>query len=153
MILRACFSVSLARPASSSFWANFSAFFGKVQLRGVPDGVFGDQEVFYDPNAQTINQSVTGKQKGLPAKPAFLAEAPIPPEQQQNQDLSLLLAQWMTNPQNRFFARASVNRLWSQFFGRGIVHPVDDFGPHNPASQPRLLCFRSPRERTHRWVP
>jgi len=32
-----------------------------------------------------------------------------------------------------------VNRMWGHFMGRGIVHPVDDFGPHNPPSHPELL--------------
>jgi hypothetical protein len=48
-------------------------------------------------------------------------------------------AQWITSPENRFFARAMVNRLWSQFFGRGLVNPVDDMHDANPASHPELL--------------
>ncbi|HEY1067274.1 MAG TPA: DUF1553 domain-containing protein, partial [Pirellulales bacterium] len=34
---------------------------------------------------------------------------------------------------------AAVNRLWGHFLGFGLVHPVDDFGPHNPASHPTIL--------------
>ena len=29
--------------------------------------------------------------------------------------------------------------MWGHFIGRGFVHPVDDFGPHNPPSHPELL--------------
>ena len=29
--------------------------------------------------------------------------------------------------------------MWAHFMGRGFVHPVDDFGPHNPPSHPELL--------------
>lgn len=36
-------------------------------------------------------------------------------------------------------ARAFVNRIWGHFMGRGIVHPVDDFGDHNAPSNPELL--------------
>ena len=36
-------------------------------------------------------------------------------------------------------ARAMVNRMWSHFFGYGFTRPVDDMGPHNPASHPELL--------------
>ncbi len=43
------------------------------------------------------------------------------------------LAAWLTAPDNPFFARAGVNRLWSQLLGRGIVEPVDDFRDSNPA--------------------
>lgn len=50
-----------------------------------------------------------------------------------------LLADWITEDQNPYFARMAVNRIWSQFFGRGIVDPVDDFSDSNPPSHPRVL--------------
>lgn len=50
-----------------------------------------------------------------------------------------LLADWMTDPKNPFVARAAVNRLWGQLLGRGLVHPVDDFGTNNPPSHPEVL--------------
>jgi hypothetical protein len=49
------------------------------------------------------------------------------------------LADWLTSSGNRQFARATVNLLWSHFFGAGLVEPRDDFGPHNPALSPELL--------------
>ena len=49
------------------------------------------------------------------------------------------LAQWITSPDNPFFARAMVNRTWAEFFGTGLVDPVDDMGPHNLPSHPALL--------------
>lgn len=49
------------------------------------------------------------------------------------------LAAFVTGPDNLQFARACVNRVWAQLMGRGIVHPVDDFGDHNDASLPELL--------------
>jgi hypothetical protein len=49
------------------------------------------------------------------------------------------LADWMTSRENPYFARAAVNRMWGHFFGTGLVHPVDDFGPENPPSHPELL--------------
>src|SRR5262249_6353850 len=36
------------------------------------------------------------------------------------------LADWMTAPENRYFARTAVNRLWAHFFGSGLAEPVDD---------------------------
>ena len=36
-------------------------------------------------------------------------------------------------------AQAMINRMWSHFFGYGFTRPVDDMGPHNPASHPELL--------------
>jgi hypothetical protein len=38
-----------------------------------------------------------------------------------------------------YFAEAAVNRMWSYFFGRGIVNPVDDFRSTNPPTHPELL--------------
>ena len=46
----------------------------------------------------------------------------------------------MTNPENPFFARAAVNRVWAALFGRGIVEPVDDFRISNPAVNEPLLA-------------
>ena len=49
------------------------------------------------------------------------------------------LGEMITESTNESFAQAFVNRTWGHFFGRGFVHPVDDFGTHNPASHPELL--------------
>lgn len=48
-------------------------------------------------------------------------------------------ADWLTAPENPYFAKVAVNRVWAHFFGVGLVDPLDDFGPHNPASHPELL--------------
>jgi hypothetical protein len=49
------------------------------------------------------------------------------------------LVSWLKSPNNPYFAHAAVNRVWAILFGRGLVHPIDDFGQHNPASHPELL--------------
>jgi hypothetical protein len=49
------------------------------------------------------------------------------------------LATWMTAPDNPWFAKAAVNRLWAHFLGRGFVDPIADFRPGNPAVLPDLL--------------
>jgi hypothetical protein len=54
-------------------------------------------------------------------------------------DKRVALAKWMTSPENPFFARATANRVWGHYFGRGIVEPIDDFRVTNPASNPELL--------------
>ena len=54
-------------------------------------------------------------------------------------DLRMTLAKWMTAPDNPYFAKAAVNRMWGYFFGRGIVDPVDDFRSTNPPTHPELL--------------
>lgn len=49
------------------------------------------------------------------------------------------LARWITQADNPYFAHAIVNRIWASHFGIGLVDPLDDFSPHNPASHPELL--------------
>ncbi len=49
------------------------------------------------------------------------------------------LAQWLTAPTNRRFVEVSVNRVWHQLLGRGLVDPIDDFRSTNPPSHPELL--------------
>ncbi len=51
------------------------------------------------------------------------------------------LAELVTDPKNRFFSRAFVNRVWAQLIGRGFVEPVDDFRDDNPPSHPQTLDF------------
>ena len=45
----------------------------------------------------------------------------------------------MRSPDNPFFARSFVNRVWGHYFGVGIVDPVDNFSLANPPSNPKLL--------------
>src|SRR5690606_7441228 len=48
-------------------------------------------------------------------------------------------ADWLTAPDNPFFARNIANRIWYHLLGRGIVEPVDDWRVTNPPSNPGLL--------------
>jgi hypothetical protein len=54
-------------------------------------------------------------------------------------DRRAVLAQWLTAPENPYFAPNVANRVWAHFFGRGIVEPVDDIRISNPPSNPELL--------------
>jgi hypothetical protein len=55
------------------------------------------------------------------------------------QDPRHALVDWMARPDNPFFAKALVNRMWGHFMGRGLVDAVDDIRETNPASNPELL--------------
>lgn len=57
------------------------------------------------------------------------------------------LAEWVVK--HPFFAEAAVNRMWSYFFGRGIVDPVDDFRSTNPPTHPELLARMAEEFRSH----
>lgn len=50
-----------------------------------------------------------------------------------------LVVAWLRRPDNPYFARALVNRVWAHYFGRGIVDPPDNLSAFNPATHPELL--------------
>jgi hypothetical protein len=66
----------------------------------------------------------------------FTANKPPPAPEFSRKDE---LAEWITAAENPFFARAIANRLWAQFLGKGLVHPVDNMSPANAPSHPALL--------------
>ncbi|MEO8368550.1 MAG: DUF1553 domain-containing protein [Candidatus Solibacter sp.] len=51
------------------------------------------------------------------------------------------LAAWLTSPENPYFAKAIVNRIWYWLLGRGIIHEPDDLRPGNPPVNPELLTY------------
>jgi hypothetical protein len=55
------------------------------------------------------------------------------------QDAREQVFEWLRSPDNPWFARAFVNRVWGHYFGVGIVDPVDNFSLANPPSNPELL--------------
>jgi hypothetical protein len=56
-----------------------------------------------------------------------------------DQDPRATVMAWLRRPDNPYFARALVNRVWAHYFGRGIVEPPDNLSPFNPATHPELL--------------
>ncbi len=54
-------------------------------------------------------------------------------------DRRKVFADWLTAPDNPYFAKAIVGRVWEALMGRGLVSPVDDMRATNPASHPQLL--------------
>jgi hypothetical protein len=49
------------------------------------------------------------------------------------------LADWLTSPDNPYFASSYVNRLWGYLMGVGLVEPIDDIRAGNPPTNPLLL--------------
>ncbi|MEL7264315.1 MAG: DUF1549 domain-containing protein, partial [Planctomycetota bacterium] len=74
---------------------------------------------------------------GRPQAPAALDQPPL--DINSPQDRRIALADWMTAPDNPYFARAVCNRIWANFFGVGLVEQVDDLRTSNPASNDPLL--------------
>jgi len=83
-----------------------------------------------------FGQIVIPDSKGKTVKAKFLngPEAAV----YNHPSLRKLLVNWMTAPTNKYFAQAAVNKLWANFFGTGIVNPIDDMDP-DKATHPELL--------------
>jgi len=94
-----------------------------------------------DPRELIVFNSGGGEMKhlvgGREMKPKFLGgvEPPLKP----GDDRRAVLAEWLTSPENPYFAKNLANIIWSHFLGVGIVDPVDDIRISNPASNPELL--------------
>ncbi|MHC4470090.1 MAG: DUF1553 domain-containing protein [Planctomycetota bacterium] len=56
-----------------------------------------------------------------------------------DEDPRRVFADWLIRPENPWFTRSVVNRVWAWLMGRGIVHEPDDFRPDNPPMNPVLL--------------
>ncbi|MBL9176074.1 MAG: DUF1553 domain-containing protein [Verrucomicrobiales bacterium] len=112
----------------------FAAFFGPVKQKGAglsPPISAGTESFYYSPGG-TVKNPVSGE--------VMTPRAPDGPEiKDEGNDPRRKLVDWLTSPGNPFFARAAVNRVWAGFFGRGLVHPVDDFRSSNPCVNPALL--------------
>lgn len=93
----------------------------------------GKQNIFHQPGqAGAVNPKTRQflKPRGLGAGPRDIAT---------DQDPRQALADWMSEPENPFFAAALANRYWKHFLGRGLVEPEDDMRVTNPPSNPELL--------------
>jgi hypothetical protein len=91
----------------------------------------GEQIVY-----EAADGDVKDPRDGHPVKPRLLGTSSNVSDDQDRLDA---LAAWITSPDNPFFARAQVNRIWFHLMGRGIVDPVDDFRATNPPSHPAVL--------------
>lgn len=81
--------------------------------------------------------SATNKKTKKPVGPAALGTAfkSLTPDD----DPRMALADWMSGPENPYFAKSLVNRYWKHFFNRGLVEPEDDMRETNPPTNPELL--------------
>jgi len=124
--------------SQNQFWG-LAAFFGRLTHIGDLGGA-GPAVIFDDPAGHGENgggAKVLHPRTKQEVQPSFLDGKVL--SESERVDLRMRLAEWMTSPQNPYFAEAAANRIWGYFFGRGIVNPVDDFRLTNPPTHPELL--------------
>lgn len=142
--------------SQSQFWG-LAAFYERVTLTEWINPTDA-QCVLDDPSGQEIDMGMNGVETlkfievvhprtGVPIEPTFLDGRTL--TAQQVDDPRRMLAEWIT--EHPYFAEAIVNRVWSHFFGRGIVDPVDNFSSSHLPSHPELLeaLARDFREHGH----
>jgi hypothetical protein len=111
-----CHDHPFAKWKKQQFW-EFAAFFSDLQ----PGGKRGELTI---PNTTKVVK-------------AKLLVGDMPEKKGAN--LRGVMADWAVSPENPYFARAAVNRVWMHFFGVGLADPVDSLGEDNPPSHPELL--------------
>jgi hypothetical protein len=111
-----------------------AASFAKVERSGgpSPSGMMGKLVVKVNPKGQLEHLRTH-----QPATPKLLGGEII--QVAETEDPRARLADWMTSPDNPYFARAMANWVWAQFFGKGLADPPDDLSRSNPPVHPELL--------------
>ena len=107
-----------------------AAFFNRVQRKKTPKP---DETFIWVSSKGEVTQPRTGKQM----KPWLPGDGDV--EEAEVDDRRVIFADWLTRPDNPFFAKIEANRIWSHLLGRGIVDPPDDFRDSNPPSNAALL--------------
>jgi hypothetical protein len=129
-------------------WTNndyfgYANLFARVRFKNGAGGD-GDRVLFATDDGDLV-QPLTGK----PQIPRPLGGTTLPPDHAG--DRREALVQWLTAPENPYFARAIVNRVWANFFAVGLVEAVDDIRETNPASNEALFSAAAQWLREHRY--
>lgn len=117
---------------SQDDYYGLTAFFSQIGRK--PTGTRGEDMIFHKRGTAGAANIRTGAV--LPPAPLGTSIPSIAPDE----DPRLRLADWMSSPENPFFAKALVNRYWKHFFRRGLIEPEDDIRDSNPPTNPELLA-------------
>ncbi len=120
---------------SQDDYYGMAAFFTRIGTKNSQEfGIFGRETVIFIRNAG----EATHPRKRVVVKPMPL-DGDAKTSYDDEFDRRKKLADWLTAPTNKMFARNIANRFWGYTMGRGLVEPLDDMRATNPASNPELL--------------
>ena len=125
---------------SQDDYYGMAAWFARTKQKNDPS-LNGAKPNAKNPTAEVVfvtrEGEVTQPRTGKTMKPHFPGgtDADVKP----GEDRRAVLAKWLTQPDNPFFAKSVVNRVWFHVMGKGIVDPVDDFRESNPSCNDELL--------------
>jgi len=107
----------------------FAAFFSQI---GRKTGEDYRETIVYNRGGGDVRHPVGGRVM----EPKFLGG---PVADVKGKDRRQVFAEWLTSPENPYFATSVANRVWRHFYGMGIVEPVDDIRVSNPPSNAELF--------------
>lgn len=109
----------------------FAAYFARVKFKG--QNFMRDDEIVYLARSGEVRHP--GRNESIAPVAFGEAASELTPDEDRREKL----VEWLVRPENPYFARSIVNRLWYHVMGQGIVDPVDDFRDTNPPSNSELL--------------
>ncbi len=134
---------------------DMTLFFSQIGYK--PTSEWKEESVFWDPfgtaadkansapGKDRITTSMTGAVAQVSATPRSPVQTAFPDGKKvtlsPDRDPREVFADWLITPENPWFSRCIVNRVWAWLLGRGIVHEPDDFRKDNPPSNPELLAW------------
>jgi hypothetical protein len=136
-----CHNHPFASWKREQFWS-LAAFFADVPPQGADDTI----NMRRDPGAAPRRElAIPGTKKVVKA----LHLDGSTPDWRPRAETREILAEWVTGPDNPYFARAVVNRVWARFFGVGLVEPVDDLDGAAGSELSGLLDLLAEQFRAH----
>ncbi len=112
-----CHDHPFAEWKRDQFWS-FAAFFSGLKTQEQGDGI--RTPLSEEPNKREIAIPGTNRQA-----PATFPDGTAP-QWKDKVATRQTLADWVTGAENPYFAKATVNRVWAYFFGKGLVEPIDE---------------------------
>ncbi len=126
-----CHNHPMEKWTNEQYYA-FANLFARTRTK---NGAQAEERVLFADTQGDIVTPLTGK-----AQPPRPLDALDPVSATSTEDRRIVLAKWLTGPDNKLFQRAIVNRVWANFFGAGLVEAVDDLRVTNPASNEPLFA-------------